>query len=166
MAINEKVSKLLNDQINSEMTAGYIYLDMAAYFERMELPGFASWFKAHSKEESDHAMRIFDFLAMRSNQIKLEGIDKPIYDYSSPEAALEIAVAMEKDVTNAIHNLFEVAHEVKEYGTQNMLHWFLDEQIKEEHLFGHILDQVKAAGDNRWHMLQLDKQMAAGGVDQ
>jgi ferritin len=142
--------------------ASYAYLAMAAYFEEQELPGLAAWFRAHSREETDHAMRIFDFLALRSNRIELQGIEKPTMSYDTPSKALEAALAMEKEVTALIHQLFEVAHEVKEYGTQNMLHWFLEEQIKEEALFKRLLEQVNAAGDNNWQLLQFDRQVGAG----
>ena len=67
---------------------------------------------------------------------------------------------MEKTVTGQIHALFDLAQSEKEYGTQTMLQWLLEEQIEEEDLFRRVLDQVKAAGDNRWHLLTLDNQMS------
>jgi ferritin len=34
--------KALNDQINAEMYSSYLYLSMAAYFQGLNLNGFAS----------------------------------------------------------------------------------------------------------------------------
>lgn len=159
MKLNAKVEEALNQQINSELLASYTYLAMAAYFDGEELPGFATWFKAHSVEETAHAMRIYDFINRRDGRVVLKGIDQPSISYDSAEAVLETAVRMEKQVTQQIHDLFEVSNAEKEYGTQNMLQWFLEEQVGEEDLFRNVLSQVKAAGNDRWNLLILDKEL-------
>jgi len=159
MKLNAKVEEALNQQINSELLASYTYLAMAAYFDGEELPGFATWFKAHSVEETGHAMRIYDFINRRDGRVELMGIAQPSVSYDSPEAVLETALKMEKQVTQQIHSLFEISNKEKEYGTQNMLQWFLEEQVEEEDLFRHVLSQVKATGGDRWHLMILDKQL-------
>ncbi len=161
MKFDQNVAAALNQQINNELQASYVYLAMAAYFDASKLPGFAKWFRAHAEEEIDHAMRIYDFIVKRDGAVSLNGVAQPEKTYASPAAALKTALAMEEDVTAQIHKLFELAHDVKEYGTQNMLHWFLEEQIDEEDLFRHLLEQVEAAGDSRWHLLTLDRELAA-----
>lgn len=160
MKMNAQVAEALNQQINSELQASYTYLAMAAYFDSIELPGFAAWFRGHSKEEVDHGMRIYDFLVKRDSRVKLEGIGTPQGEFASPKEVLELALAKEKDVTAQINALFELANDQKEYSTQNMLNWFLEEQIEEEDLFRSILEKVKAADGNRWHMLMLDGELA------
>ncbi|QUS57783.1 ferritin [Pseudovibrio brasiliensis] len=159
MKLNTKVADALNQQINAELSASYVYLAVAAYFDSCELPGFAKWFRLHSKEETEHAMRIYDFIVKRDSRVTLEGISAPTVEFDSAQAAIELAMKMEVKVTEQIHALFDLAHEEKEYGTQNMLHWFLEEQIEEEDLFRRVFDQVKAAGNDRWHLLTLDDQM-------
>ena len=164
MKLKDKVEKALNQQINSELNAGYTYLAMAAFFDNQELPGFASWFRTHAQEENGHAMKIYDFIVQRNGRVSLHGIGKPKTAYDSPEDAVATAMEMEETVSAQIYNLFELSHDTKEFGTQNMLHWFLDEQIKEEDLFRHLLEQVRAAGDSRWHLLTLDRQLSSGSV--
>ncbi len=163
MKINEKVSKALNKQINAELQASYTYLAMAAYFDSADLPGFATWFRGHSEEETEHGMRIYDFVVKRDGRVLLDGMDKPKLEYDSPVDALESALAQEKLVTRMINELFELAHEEKEYSTQNMLHWFLEEQIEEEDLFRNILDRAMAANGDRWHLLVLDAELGKRG---
>lgn len=160
MKLNDKVASALNEQINSELQASYTYLAMAAYFDTQDLPGFASWFRAHSEEETGHAMRIYDFINRRNARVELKGIAQPAASYESAKDVVETAIATENTVTTQIHALFEIAAEEKEYGTQNMLQWFLEEQIGEEDLFNNLLTEVKAADSNPWHLLVLDKQLA------
>ena len=42
MTLNPKLTKLLNEQINNEMSSSYVYLAMAAWFERTPYAGFAN----------------------------------------------------------------------------------------------------------------------------
>ena len=42
--MNEKVSALLNDQINKEFYSAYLYLDIANFYTRKGLDGFANWY--------------------------------------------------------------------------------------------------------------------------
>jgi len=160
MKLNAAVAEAINRQINSEMQASYVYLAMAAYFDANELSGFSNWFRAHSVEETGHAMKLYDYLVKRGARVDLQGIEAPDTNFSSPLAAVDKAVSMEAGVTQQIHELFELAHETKEYGTQPIMHWFLDEQNSEEDLFRGLQDQVAAAGDSRWHLLDLDRQLA------
>lgn len=161
MTLNTQLAQALNQQINSELNASLNYLSMAAYFDSVALPGFAAWFRAQSQEENDHGMRIYDFIVKRGSNVKITGITDPVQAFGSPNEALQAALNMETAVTAQIHALFELAHEVKEYSTLTMLNWFLDEQIEEEDSFRTILEKVEAAGDNRWNMLELDKELGA-----
>ena len=163
IALNTKVAEALNQQVNNELKASHVYRAMAAYFDSRELPGFASWFTAHSGEEVDHAMRLYDYLVKRDSRVELDGKYKPAKDYASAEEGVAAALEMETEVTKQIHDLFELAHESKEYGTQPLMHWFLEEQVNEEDLFRRLLDQVRAAGDSRWHLLVLDQELAGRG---
>ena len=105
-------------------------------------------------------MRIYSYLVSRNARVVITGIDGPKTDHSSPEAAVAAALETETEVTKRINELFELAHESGEYGTQPLMHWFLEEQVQEEDLFRRLLDQVEAAKDSRWHLLVLDGQLA------
>jgi ferritin len=157
--LHPDVAAALNRQVNSELNASHVYRAIAAFFDGDSLAGFASWFRAHADEEVGHAMRLYDHLVMRGAPVVLSGIPEPAKSYDSPEAAVAAAVTMEAEVTRQINELFELVHEGKEYGTQPLLHWFLDEQVKEEDLFSRLLDQVQAARDSRWHLLALDREL-------
>ena len=44
MALDSKVTKILNDQINAEFYSAYLYLTFADYYEDRGLKGFANWY--------------------------------------------------------------------------------------------------------------------------
>ncbi|MEM8576139.1 MAG: ferritin [Pseudomonadota bacterium] len=160
--ISPDVADAFNRQINSELHAGHAYRAIAAYFDDQQLPGFAKWFLTHAEEEVGHGMRLYDHVIQRGARVMLTGVEQPAVDFAGPEAAVAAALAMEGTVTRQIHELFELVHESKDFGSQPVLHWFLDEQVKEEDTFTRLHDQVQAAGDSRWHLLALDSQLAGG----
>jgi len=166
MKMNPKVAEALNTQINNELNASYAYLSMAAYFDSIGLAGFASWFRGHSAEETEHGMRIYDYLVRRDVRVELKGIDTPPADFGTPAEAIAAALAMEETVTGQIHALFQLAHEEKEFPTLTMLNWFLEEQIEEEDLFRGVVERVAAAEGNRWHLLTLDRELGQGGGEE
>ena len=49
--MNEKVAALLNDQINKEFYSAYLYLDIANFYTKKGLDGFANWYEVQAKEE-------------------------------------------------------------------------------------------------------------------
>lgn len=63
--IGKKMQEALNEQINAELYSAYLYLSMAAYFESVNLPGFANWMRIQTQEEVAHAMKIYDFVNER-----------------------------------------------------------------------------------------------------
>ena len=73
--IDEEMVNALNKQLNAELYSGYLYLSMATYFESIDLPGFASWNKDHAHEEFTHAMKFYDYLVSRGEQVILGEIE-------------------------------------------------------------------------------------------
>ena len=43
------VEKALNDQIQAEFESAYLYLQMSAQFEALNLKGFAHWLRQHTR---------------------------------------------------------------------------------------------------------------------
>ncbi len=77
MTLNPKLTKLLNEQINNEMSSSYVYLAMAGWFERTPYAGFAQWMFAQSGEETMHALKFYQYLVDRDAKIELQPIAKP-----------------------------------------------------------------------------------------
>ena len=65
------VLRAINVQINSEFSAWYQYLAMAAFCEREMFTGAAKWLKAQSAEEYQHGMKLFDFVHARNGVVEL-----------------------------------------------------------------------------------------------
>jgi ferritin len=159
--VNDKVRTLINEQIANEFHAAYQYLAIAAHFEAQNYEGFARWMRMQAKEETEHAMRLFDYLVERGERIELGQIDKPGHDFGSPVEAFRAALQHEQKVTSQINTMYKAALEADDYPTQIMLQWFIQEQVEEENNTGTAVERLDMAGENRAALLMLDKQFGA-----
>ncbi len=57
--IRPKIEKALNGQINAELFSAYLYYSMSAYFESINLKGFANWMRIQTQEELAHGLQVF-----------------------------------------------------------------------------------------------------------
>lgn len=104
--------KGVNDQINMELYASYVYLSMSYYFDRddVALKGLSKYFKEMSEEETGHATRLMKFQNERGGKIILQDIKRPEKDdWTSPLVAMEAALALEKKVNASLLALHKVA---------------------------------------------------------
>ncbi|MEZ4701288.1 MAG: ferritin [Rhodothermales bacterium] len=155
------VEKALNDQIQAEFESAYLYLQMAAQFEALNLKGFAHWLRLQWQEETAHAMKLFDFTLQRDGGIALEAIPKPKVKFKTPTEAFEQVLEHERYITGRIHELYEVAREHKDYPLQSLLHWFIDEQVEEEDNARSIIDTLQLVGNDGANLFLLDRELGA-----
>jgi len=163
--LSEKMQAALNSQIKAELDSAYLYLSMAAHFEAVNLGGFAKWMRLQAKEEQGHAMRIFDFVVERGGRVVLEAVDKPQTDFGRPVEVFQQVLEHERKVTGLIHDLYAMAQSEKDYASQVMLHWFIEEQVEEESTAEGIVERLRLAGDAGAALLLLDRELGARSDD-
>ena len=165
--LNETIHGELNRQVNMELGASHTYLAMAGYFEGRTLPGFAHWFMVQSKEEREHALRIYKYLNDRGASISLSALPEPQNEYASPLAVVEAALEHEKKVTASIHSIYKQAGEHQDYATQSLLKWYIDEQVEEEKNADELIQRLKLVGSDGMGLFMLDNELARrGGEDE
>src|SRR5262245_6502040 len=100
--LSETVQQALNKQLTMELQASHNYLAIAAYFESLNLEGFAHWFEVQSNEEREHAMRFYTHINDRGARTLLAALADPQTEFGSPLDAVEQAFRHEQRVTVAI----------------------------------------------------------------
>lgn len=160
MRMPDAVAKAVNAQITMEFASFYLYLAMAAYFERTDLPGFAHWMRRQADEERAHAMRLFEFMVQRKARIELGALTAPPDSFGSPRQAIEQVAAHEAKVTMSIHALFELAAAHKDHPTAVHLHWFIDEQVEEEKQTADLLGRLRLVEQGQGDLLTIDQELA------
>jgi len=156
---SKKVRGVMNLQIKYELESAYIYLSMAAYLDSITLPGMAHWMKLQAQEEVAHAMKFYTFINDRGGRVELQSIDQPPVEFEAPLDIFERALAHEQKITGNINDLYALAIEEKDYPSQLLLQWFIDEQVEEERNAGDIVEILKRIGDEGHALLMLDKEL-------
>jgi ferritin len=163
--LNARLQKAFNEQINHEMSSSYLYLSMASYAQSMNLPGFAHWLELQTKEESGHAMKLYKFVLERGGRVELDTIEKPAAEFKSPTALFEEVLKHERKITALINRLYEIALDEKDYASQVLLHWFIEEQVEEEAAASEILETLKMAGEKGHALIMMDRQLGRRGMN-
>jgi ferritin len=157
--VSATMQEALNEQLKNELYSAYVYLSMAAYFEHTNLPGMAAWMRIQGREETIHALKIFDHLLDRGARVKLRSIPQPPVDFASPLDVFEQASRHEQSVTAAIHNIYATAVQEKDFASTVFLDWFVREQVEEEKTAALIVEQLRMVGDDRPGLLVLDREL-------
>ncbi|MHC4908827.1 MAG: ferritin [Planctomycetota bacterium] len=156
--LKNEVHAALNTQVNHEQTAAQEYLAMSAWLDGQNLKGFARYMRTQSDEERMHALKLFDFIHARGSHTVLEQVAQPTITFDSPLAVFKAAQAREQANTASISAAYALAVEHKDYATQTMLQWFIDEQVEEEEWCDEAVALLTAAGDNPAALLMLDER--------
>ncbi len=158
--IDAKIQDALNDQINWEISSGYLYLAMAAQFAELGMSGGQNWMVAQYKEELAHAEKMINYVVARGGRVKLAAIPEPRAEWPDGLSMFKDALAHEEGVTERIHAIASLALELKDHATYNFLQWFIAEQVEEEETAGEMVQKFTMAGEHPAGLYQLDKELA------
>ena len=159
--MNSKIAALLNEQINKEFYSAYLYLDMANYYQNLNLTGYANYFTVQAQEERDHALLFMKYMQNNGLKVTLEAIAKPDKTFASILDPLEMAAEHERYVTALINAIYREAHEHGDYRTMKFLDWFVDEQMEEENSADGMIAQYKLFGQDPRGLYLLNQEYAA-----
>ena len=159
--MNADVLQAINVQINSEFSAWYQYLAMAAFCEREKFTGAAQWLKQQSLEEYQHGMKLFDFVLARNGLVELTKIEQPTREFESFAEVFESALKQEEGVTAQINSLYELCFQSKAFAEMTELQWFLTEQVEEEKTGREIVAKFRLIGEDPASILDMDRELGA-----
>ena len=156
---NEKIEKLINEQINAEMYSSYLYLAMSSYCADLGLAGVSNWLKIQAKEELCHADFMFNYLIERNGRVVLDAIAKPPSTWENVIEIFEETLKHEQYVTSRINNILTVAMEEKDHATASFYKWFIDEQVEEEATASDVLNKLKLTKAEGAALFFMDQEM-------
>ncbi|XP_018493872.1 ferritin heavy chain, oocyte isoform isoform X5 [Galendromus occidentalis] len=124
----------INNQINMELYASYVYLSMAFYFDRDDVAfkNIKKYFLKASEEEREHATKLMEYQNMRGGRIILRSINKPAKDeWGNLAEAFSSALELEKQVNQSLLELHKLAGERNDPQFCDFLeNTYLEEQVK------------------------------------
>ncbi|KAK9668530.1 hypothetical protein RND81_13G067000 [Saponaria officinalis] len=161
----DECESAINEQINVEYSASYVYHSLFAYFDRdnIALKGFAKFFKESSEEEIEHAEKLMKYQNMRGGRVKLFSILMPPSEFEHAEKgdalyAMELALSLEKLVNEKLLNLHSVAEKNNDPQLQDFVEGeFLEEQVESIKKISDYVTQLRMVGKGHgvWHFDQM-----------
>ena len=161
--LKSKMETALNQQVNAELWSSYLYLSMSYDMDNKGYEGMASWFALQAKEEFEHATRFMKFIGDMDGKVTLLPVEEVKQEWNSPADAFEDTLMHEKLVSGKIYKLMDLAIELKDYATQSMLKWFVDEQVEEENTVRKYLDTLKKIEGSTGSLYAFDKKLGKRG---
>lgn len=163
-SIKDSVELALNQQIQMEMLSSSKYLAMAGWCDRNGLDHCAGFFYKQSEEERKHGMKLFHYLCDQGGTAYSPAIPGVEQEFDSLRAVFEGALDQEIAVTDSINRLIGVCRRESDFATEELLKWFVKEQVEEEYIARRcleLIDQIPAD-----QIYYLDKKLASVTYDE
>lgn len=157
--LSKKIVDRINLQINREMYSAYLYMAMSAKMAEQGYNGVANWLMVQYHEEMFHAMKLYGYLIDQGASPALAQIDKPEIKAKTVKEFFEATLEHEKFVTASIRELLELALAEKDYATENLVRWYVNEQVEEEKNAVDILQTLELLGDGKQGVFMLNIEL-------
>ena len=131
------------------------------YFSDLGLDDFANWYMIQAQEERDHAMLFYQYLQNENEKVTLLAIDKPEKEITCHMDVLRAGLEHEKYVTSLINDIYEAAHNVKDFRTMQFLDWFVKEQGEEEKNANDMITKLDLFGSDPKSLYMLNQELMA-----
>ncbi|PIV80513.1 ferritin [bacterium CG17_big_fil_post_rev_8_21_14_2_50_64_8] len=157
--LSQKLQDALNKQINEEYYSSYLYTAMVAYMESLNLDGCAHWMKMQAEEEHQHAHKIFTYMVDRGGRVELQAVKAPPQEWDSPVEAFKAALEHEEFMTRNINALADLAQSEHDHATNNLMQWYVTEQVEEEANVDDILKKLEMVGGSGQGLFMIDREL-------
>ena len=161
--ISKKMAKAINTQINREFYSAFLYLAMANDAIEKGYLGTGKWMSIQFKEEQEHALKFAKYLQDQGAKVELAAMAAPKKVWKGILDMFEDALKHEKQVTAWIYALNAQAVKEKDYATQSMLKWFIDEQVEEEANCNEAISALSLVGTSAGSAYMVDRHIGKRG---
>ena len=170
MPLSQKLIAAINQQVGNEFGASLQYVCIANYFGEEGMPECCAFFTQQGDEERAHAMRFAKYVLDSGGHVEIPAIPAPKHAFKSAVDAIELSLSWEKEVTEQINRIMELAVKENDFLTQNFLSWFLTEQVEEIATMKTLLQVARRAGPNvlllEDFVARQGAKLRAGGADE
>ena len=157
--LSKKLEKALNDQMEMECYASFLYLSMASWFDSEGMEGCTQFMFRQSEEEKEHMLKMYHYILEMDGKAIIPGVKQAPTKFKSAVDVFKAVYVHEQKVTKSINNLVELSKKENAHATFNFLQWYVAEQMEEEALMRSILDRIKLIGGGPQALYYIDKEI-------
>ena len=156
MKLSSELNSALCVQISHEMSNSLKYMQLASYFEDLQLVNIAAFFKEQSKHENDHAFMFMDHINARTGgKVKIRNLGDIEINLNSIDEIADTYVKLEEETSASIEAILNLAISQKSYMDLPFLQKMLEEQVEEEDSANQFATNIKNVKD----LVLFDKEM-------
>lgn len=157
--ISQQMTAKINEQIKNEWESEYLYMAMVAWCLNHNYEGFGAWFLKQAGEEHEHGMKFLNYLNDVGAAIVIPSINVAQIEFKDIEDIFRRGLQHEQGVTKNIHDLMELAVADKDYASQELLQWYVKEQVEEEKNFGDVISKLERIKGSVGGLFQLEHHL-------
>ncbi|MBN2612682.1 MAG: ferritin [Bacteroidales bacterium] len=154
--LNNKIEKILNEQVEKEGYSSSLYLAMASWAEVNGYAGIAAWLYKQSDEERQHMLKLIGYINERGGHAIVPAFKEPPAIQKSVLNMFEEVLRHEQYISQSINEIVALCLEEKDFTTHNWIQWFVTEQIEEEAQSQKILDKLSMLNESSLYVFDRD----------
>lgn len=145
MKITTEIAKLISEQAGREHFSAMLYNQMAQYFSKRNLNNLAKYYKEHALEEFVHMHKLLDYVSNRDGDAVIGVMEAPQANWPGTLEILNATYEHEKKITAYLYALKQAALKQHDLTTDQLLDWFIAEQVEEENVTQEWMTKYSAA---------------------
>lgn len=156
--ISDSSLKIINEAIQAELDAFYLYKHLQNQTQRLGLFGASKYFQGESEDELSHYQKHADFLNERGTVAQLPTIEKFADGVSGLMDALKTALLAEMDLGINYSNWYKETA-IKDPITGQHLFQFLEFQKKAVGEYSDWIQRLTISGNTGTSVILIDQEM-------
>ncbi len=158
--LSKKIEEALNQQLASEAASSHEYLAMASWADNQPgLEGVCEFFHLQSSEERDHMLKLLAYINERGGIARVPALNEPGAKFKTLKELFIEFFNREREVSESINELVDMALGEKDYATHNFLQWYVNEQIEEERLARKLNEKLEMIGTDKSGLYLFDRDI-------
>jgi len=158
--LSKTIDEALNKQLANEAASSHEYLAMASWADvQPGLDGVSRFFQQQSDEERIHMVKLMKYINERGGLAVVPALEKPPLKFKSLEQVFKQFFNNEKQVSESINGLVDMALAEKDYATYNFLQWYVAEQIEEEMIARKLNEKLEMIGTDKSGLYLFDRDI-------
>lgn len=158
-SLNKEIEQVLNEQIKMEAQSSALYLSIAAWCGGQGYDNSSEFFFTQAEEERFHMLKLFRYICDLGGIAISPEVGKVKSEFKNLKEVFESALEAEKKVSAAIHSIVACAKKNQDFGTENFMQWFVQEQIEEEFIMRRAVDLFGLMGEDKLAIFMIDERI-------
>jgi len=148
MLLSKELNDALNEQVIHELRNVLKYMQIASYFEDLELNNIAKYFLDQSNHEKDHADKFMSHINDRvGGAVNITSVSSPELSMENPIEIARQYLKVEQETTTSIEGIYQLAFIQNSYIDLPFLQEMLNEQVEEEDSANKFLVKIQKVND-------------------